>query len=169
MRAAHGPAVAAARLINREMEQNYVHAQTAFEAGHDEASFSTAAWDEHKAAVSGHLTEEELLVLDRYYALVKLGPTSGVLALYSTASQAIVWLARGSQNVTKPRKTETSLAPANMNLPCQCGHNFAHHGWRAVRRRVRIRNRHAKFKDVGFECKQCDCVRFRGVGRLDYR
>jgi hypothetical protein len=57
-------------------------------------------------------------------------------------------LARGESNAIKPRKTEISLAPANMDLPCRCGHIFGHHGWRAVRRRVRLRRRHAKFKDV---------------------
>lgn len=166
-RAAHEPAVGAARLIKREMEQIHSEAQRAFEADRV-TSFSSSEWDQHKVAVASRLSQEELLVLDRFYATVKAGAVTAILALYSTASQAISWLARGESNAIKPRKTEISLAPANMDLPCRCGHIFGHHGWRAVRRRVRLRRRHAKFKDVGFECKRCDCRRFRGVGRLQY-
>lgn len=167
-RAAHEPAVTAARLIKREMDQINAEAHTRLEEGHPSGEFPTAAWDQHKAAAASRLSEEELLVLDRFYAVVRGGSAAGVAALHSLASQAITWLARGESNVIKPRKTETSLAPRNMDLPCRCGHIFGHHGWRAVRRRVRLRKRHAKFKDVGFECKRCTCEKFRGVGRLDY-
>lgn len=167
-RAAHEPAVGAARLIKREMDQINADARALLEEGHADGDFPTAEWDQNKAAVASRLSEEELLVLDRFYAVARGGSAAGVAALHSTASQAVSWLARGKSNVVKPRKTEVSLAPANMDLPCRCGHIFGHHGWRAVRRRVRLRHRHAKFKDVGFECKRCTCKRFRGVGRLDY-
>jgi hypothetical protein len=167
-RASHAPAAGAARLIQREMEQAYVTAQDASERGEDEVPLPSEEWDQHKAAVASRITSDELLVLDRYYALVKLGAVPGVLAVHSMAMQAIAWLAKGDVNVTKPRKTEASLAPLNMDLPCKCGHIFGHDGWRAMPRRIRLTRRHAKFKDVGFECKRCDCEKFRGVGRLIY-
>jgi hypothetical protein len=167
-RASHEPAAGAAKLILREMEQGYIEAQTAFERNVGTCPLPSSEWDAHKAAVATRLTSEELLVLDRYYAMVKLGAVSGVLATHSLATQAIAWLARGDVNVTKPRTTESALAPLNMDLPCECGHIFGHHGWRAVRRRIRLTRRYAKFKDVGFECHRCDCQKFRGVGRLHY-
>jgi hypothetical protein len=150
------------------MEQAYVTAQDAFERGEDEVPLPSEEWDQHKASVASRITSAELLILDRYYAMVKLGVVSGVLATHSLATQAIGWLARGDVNVTRPRKTESSLAPRNMDLPCECGHIFGHHGWRAVRRRLRLTRRYATFKDVGFECHRCDCQKFRGVGRLHY-
>lgn len=167
-RAAHEPAVGAARLIKREIDQIKADASTLLEEGREEGTFPTSAWDQHKAEVANRLSEEELLVLDRFYAVARGGSAAAVVALHSMASQAVSWLAAGKSNVIKPRKAESSLAPMNMDLPCQCGHIFGEHGWRAVRRRVRVRNRHAKFKDVGFECKRCSCRRFRGVGRLHY-
>lgn len=150
------------------MGQQRSNAENALEQGLEGMTFSTSEWDQHKLAVSSRLSESELLVLDRYYAVARGGSIAGVLALYSLASQAIAWLAKGEHNVVKPRKTETSLAPANMDLPCRCGHIFGHHGWRAVRRRFRVTRRHAKYKDVGFECHRCDCPKFQGTGRLQY-
>ena len=167
-RAAHEPAVGAARLIKREIDQINADAHGLLERGQHDGDFRTAEWDQNRAAVASRLSQEELLVVDRFYAVARGGSADGVALVHSTASQAISWLAVGTSNVLKPRKTETSLAPANMDLFCECGHIFGHHGWRAVRRRVRLRHRHAKYKDVGFECKRCDCQRFRGVGRLRY-
>jgi hypothetical protein len=168
-RAAHEPAVAAARLIKREMETIYADATLALERGLEEAPLPHAEWDAHKAAAAARLTPEELMVLDTFYRVVRHGALPGIPALYSTASQAINWLARGDVNTVKPRKTETSLAPMNMDLPCRCGHIFGDHGWRAEKRRIRFRHRHARYKDVGYECKGCDCKKFKGVGRLIYR
>lgn len=123
-RAAHEPAVGAARLIKREMEQIHSEAQTAFAQGRESDSFPSSEWDQHKAKVASRLSQEELLVLDRFYAIAKAGAAPAILALYSTASQAISWLARGETSVIKPRKTEISLAPVNMDVPCRCGHIF---------------------------------------------
>jgi hypothetical protein len=167
-RASHEPAVGAARLIQREMEHGHAIAQGAFEEGVAEMPLPSDEWDQHKAAAANRLTQAELLVLDSYYRAVKLGAVPFVLAVFPTAVQAIGWLARGDINVTRPRTTETTLAPMNMDLPCKCGHSFGHHGWRAVRRRFRVTRLDAKFKDVGFECTRCDCQKFRGIGRLNY-
>ncbi len=168
-RAAHEPAVAAARLILREIETGLATAQRAAEAGVTSCPLPHAAWDQHQAAVAARLSQEELLVLDTYYKGLRSGVAPLVLLTYPTVSSAIKWLADGDENAVKPRKTERSLAPANMDLACRCGHSFGHHGWRAVRRRVRLRRREAKYRDVGFECNACDCRRFRGVDRLKYR
>jgi hypothetical protein len=167
-RAAHEPAVAAARVIQRELEVIHGEAEQAVEQGVDEIEFPTAAWDANHLAVAARLSPEEFLVLERYYNIVRHGSVAGVLTLYNVAHPSISWLAEGKRNQVKPRRIDTSLAPRNMELPCVCGHSFGHHDWRAVRRRVRLTKRHAKFKDVGLDCKVCDCERFRGVGRLHY-
>lgn len=166
-RAAHEPAVAAARLIERELDAIRNMAEWALEHG-EEVELPTAAWNEHKVAVAGRLAREEVMVLERYYAIVAHGPSAGVMALHSLASDAIRWLAIGERHQVKPRKIERSLAPQNMDLPCECGHIFGHHGWRAVRRRIRIRHFGAKYIDRSFECKRCDCTKFRGMGKLRY-
>lgn len=107
-------------------------------------------------------------MLERYYAGVKLVAVPMVLATNPLALQAISWLAEGKSNVTGPRRTERSLAPANMDLRCECGHVFGHHVWRSVRRRIRLRHRDARYRDVGFECTRCSCLKFKGVGSLNY-
>jgi hypothetical protein len=168
-RAAHEPAVAAARLIKREMETAYADASTALEMGTEGIRFSHGEWDAHKAAVAGRLSQEELMVLDTFYRGVRTEAPALVTALFPTAIQAINWLAQGESNTVKPRRTEVALAPVNMDLPCRCGHTFGHHGWRAERRRIRLRQRHAKYKDTGYDCKRCNCVKYRPVGRLLYR
>lgn len=62
--------------------------------------------------VASRLSEEELLVLDQYYAVARTGTMSGVLALGSLVSQAITWLARGETNVITPGRLSTrSLLP----------------------------------------------------------
>jgi len=166
--AAHEPAVAAARLIQREMEAIHAAAERAQDQGLEHVSFPSSEWDKHKAAAAARLTPEELLVLDGFYQWVKVGAVPAIPVFFPMASQAISWLVRGDVDSITPRRTETSLAPLDMDLPCRCGHPFGHHGWRATRRRVRFTRRDAKYKDVGFECHRCECRKFRGVGRLHY-
>jgi hypothetical protein len=168
-RAAHEPAVAAARLIKREIEQAVVTAETGLEDGVEAVSVATSAWDQHQAAIAGRLDQGELLVIERFYAVARTGvPTMIVMVGKQLALPAIHWLAEGKEHKVSERRMHTSLAPRNMDLPCECGHIFGHHGWRAVRRRVRIRHRHARYIDRGFECHRCSCPKFRGVGDLDY-
>jgi hypothetical protein len=167
-RAAHEPAVAAARLIQREVEVIHSTAHSALAEGLDDVSLPSSEWDAHKAAAAARLSRAELLVLHSFYRPLNARAVPAIPALYSTAIQAISWLAHGESHTVKPRQTETSLAPMNMDLPCECGHIFGHHGWRAVRRHIRLVHRHARYKDVGFECKRCDCRKFQGVGRLHY-
>lgn len=167
-RTAHATAVGPARLVKRELEQAYATAEDALGRGEESTELESAEWDVHKAVLASQLSQEELLVLERCYAGVKLGAVPLVLATNPLALQAISWLAEGTTNVTRPRRTERSRAPANMDLRCECGHVFGHHVWRSVRRPVRVRHRDAEYRDVGFECTRCSCPRFKGVASLNY-
>jgi hypothetical protein len=165
--AAHEPAVAAARMIVREMEVIRRRVDEARPNAHVEMPH--AAWSEYRVAVAARLTRDELMVMDAFYDAVRADAWPLVGALYPTARQAINWLAEGRRNSVKPRKTHRSLAPSNMAARCRCGHTFSEHGWAARRRLIRFPRPGAAFKDKGFECKVCDCPKFRATEPLRYR
>lgn len=77
------------------------------------------------------------------------------------------WLVKG-QDYAMEGNIPQALPPVNMGAPCKCGHAFSAHVWRAVKRRIRIRQRHARYRDAGFECTICECQKFRGTSRLRY-
>jgi len=77
------------------------------------------------------------------------------------------WITRAEEYLNDPTIPRV-LAPRNMDLPCKCGHPFGAHRWHPVRRRIRIRLRDARYRDVAYECKACECEKFRGVGKLRY-
>jgi hypothetical protein len=164
-RTAHELAVAAARLIKGEIQQAVVAAETALEAGEEGVSVSTSEWDTNKTAVSGRLSQGELFLVDRFYAVARSRkPRPIVRAGRQMALPTIHWLAEGKEG-----QRLASLVPRSIHLPCKCGHPVsAHANWRPVRRRVRVRHRSARYVHKGFECRQCGCTKFRGVGDLEY-
>jgi hypothetical protein len=168
-RAAHESAVAAARVIKREIEAAVGAAETALEHGAASVSVRTSAWEQNQTAVATRLAEEEHLVVERFYAVAATGEAALIVMVGNQlAIPAITWLAEGNKNVLSKRKIDTVLSPRNIELPCECGHAFNAHNMCTVRRWIRVRRRDARFKDKRLDCLECDCKKFRGVGDLDY-
>jgi len=168
-RAAHEPAVGAARLIKREIEHAVGSAETAMEEGVQSVQVSTSAWEQNQTAVAARLAEAELMAVEGFYAVARTGEAA-LIALVGNqlALPSITWLAEGKENVLSDRKIDTVLSPRNIELPCECGHPFNAHTLRTVRRWIRVRRRDARFKDKRLKCLECGCEKFRGVGDLDY-
>jgi hypothetical protein len=86
-----------------------------------------------------------------------LGLVSWTLDL---ACRSINPLQQGRRWFIFRRRVPKALTP-RLGLRCECGHAFGQHTWETKRRWLRVVHPTWSHHDIGGECRECTCKRFR--------